>query len=85
MQTNRFWNKNGSEVQGLSNSKSTGVLAVVKHAFGPLPLICVELLVGQTQNRVNFEFESQGQSPHETKGILAMVFYTSGPNSVIIA
>ena len=50
-----------------------------------LPLICEELLVGQARNRVNFEFESQSQSPHKTKGILAMVFYTSGPNSVILA
>ena len=48
-----------------------------------LPSICEELLVGQARNRVNFEFESQ--SPHKTKGILAMVFYTSGPNSVILA
>ena len=42
------------------------------------------------QNGVNFDFcvkfdhEGQGQSPHNTTGILTKVFYTSGPNLVIL-
>ena len=45
----------------------------------------------QTQNGVNFDFEvkfdleGQGQSPPKTKGILIKVFYTYGPNLVILA
>ena len=50
-----------------------------------------ELLRGQTQNGLNFYFEvkfdleGQGQSPHKTIGILTKVFYTYGPNLVILA
>ena len=50
-----------------------------------------ELLRGQAQNGVNFEFEvkfdleGQSQSPHKTTGILTKVFYTCGPNLVILA
>ena len=46
---------------------------------------------GQAQNGVNFDFEvkfdleGQGQSPPKTIGILTMVFYTYGPNLVILA
>ena len=45
----------------------------------------------QTQNGVNFDFEvkfdleGQGQSPPKTIGILTKVFYTYGPNLVILA
>ena len=45
----------------------------------------------QAQNGVNFEFEvkfdleGQGQSPRKTIGILTKVFYTYGPNLVILA
>ena len=50
-----------------------------------------ELLRGQAQNGVNYDFEvkfdleGQGQSPHKTIGILTKVFYTYGPNLVILA
>ena len=50
-----------------------------------------ELSRGQAQNRVNFYFEvkfdlgGQGQSPPEAIGILTKVFYTYGPNLVILA
>ena len=43
------------------------------------------------QNGANFDFEvqfdleGQGQSPHKTIGILTKVFYTYGPNLVILA
>ena len=50
-----------------------------------------ELSRGQAQNGVNFDFEvkfdleGQGQSPPKTIGILTKVFYTYGPNLVILA
>ena len=50
-----------------------------------------ELSHGQAQNEVNFDFEvkfdleGQGQSPPKTIGILTKVFYTFGPNLVILA
>ena len=50
-----------------------------------------ELLRGQAQNGVNFDFEvefdleGQGQSPHKTTRILTKVFYTYGPNLVILS
>ena len=48
-----------------------------------------ELLRGQAQNRVNFDFEvdleGQCQSPPKTIGILTKVFYIYGPNLVILA
>ena len=34
---------------------------------------------------VKFDLEGQGQSPHKTIGILTKVFYTYGPNLVILA
>ena len=46
---------------------------------------------GQAQNGVNFDFEvkfdleGQGQSPPKTIGTLTKVFYTYGPNLVILA
>ena len=46
---------------------------------------------GQAQNGVNLDFEvkfdleGQGQSPPKTIGILTEVFYTYGPNLVILA
>ena len=46
---------------------------------------------GQAQNGVHFYFEvkfdleGQGQSPPKTTGILTKVFYTYGPNLVILA
>ena len=50
-----------------------------------------ELWYGQAQNGVNFDFEvkfdleGQGQSTTKTIGILTKVFYTYGPNLVILA
>ena len=50
-----------------------------------------ELSHRQAQNGVNFDFEvkfdleGQGQSPLKTTGILTKVFYTYGPNLVILA
>ena len=48
-----------------------------------------ELSRGQAQNGVNFDFEVkfdlEGQSSHKTIGILTKVFYTYGPNLVILA
>ena len=50
-----------------------------------------ELSHRQAQNGVNFDFEvkfeleGQGQSPPKTIGILNKVFYTYGPNLVILA
>ena len=54
-------------------------------------LIGGELWHGQAQNRVNFEFEvkfdlkGHSQSPPKTIRILTKVFYTYGPNLVILA
>ena len=50
-----------------------------------------ELSRGQAQNglifyfEVKFDLEGQGQSPPKTIGILTKVFYTYGPNLVILA
>ena len=50
-----------------------------------------ELSRRQAQNGVNFDFEvkfdleGHGQSPPKTIGILTKVFYTYGPNLVILA
>ena len=50
-----------------------------------------ELSRRQAQNGVNFDFEvkfdleGQGQSPPKTIGISTKVFYTYGPNLVILA
>ena len=50
-----------------------------------------ELSREQAQNGVNFDFEvkfdleGQGQSPPKTIGIFTKVFYTYGPNLVILA
>ena len=50
-----------------------------------------ELSCPQAQNgvtfdfEVKFDFESQGQSPPKTIGILTKDFYTYGPNLVILA
>ena len=50
-----------------------------------------ELSCREAQNGVTFDFEvkfdleGQGQSPPKTIGILTKVFYTFGPNLVILA
>ena len=56
-----------------------------------LTSICGDLWYRETKNWVNFDFEvqfdleGQGQTPNKTIGILTKVFYTSGPNLVILA
>ena len=59
--------------------------------FEILISISGDLSCWQTQNGVNFYFEfkfdlgGQGNSPQKTIGILTKVFYTYGPNLVILA
>ena len=78
-----------------STPQTTGILTKVLSTFGPnlvaLAWTGEELSPGQAQNGVNFDFEvkfdleGQGQSPPKTIGILTKVFYTYGPNLVIVA
>ena len=78
-----------------STPKTTGILTKVFSTSGPnlvaLAWTGDELSRGQAQNGVNFDFEvkfdleGQGQSPPKTIGILTKVFYTYGPNLVILA
>ena len=75
--------------------KIIGILTKVFCTFGSNLVILAwtgdELSHGQAQNGVNFDFEvkfyleGQGQSPPKTTGILTKVFYTYGPNLVILA
>ena len=80
-----------------STPKTRGILTKL-HVFctsGPnlvvLALTGDELSRGQAQNGVSFEFEvkfdreRQGQSPPKTIGFLTKVFYTYGPNLLILA
>ena len=56
-----------------------------------LALTDEELSHGQAKNGVNFDFEvkfdleGQGQSPPQNNRVLPKVFYTYGPNLVILA
>ena len=78
-----------------STPKTTGFLTKVFSTSGPnlvaLAWTVDELSREQAQNGVNFDFEvkfdleGQGQSPPKTIGILTKVFYTYGPNLVILA
>ena len=78
-----------------STTKTTGFLTKVFSTSGPnlvaLAWTGDELSCGQAQNGVKFDFEvkfdleSHGQSPPRTIGILTKVFYTYGPNLVILA
>ena len=38
----------------------------------------------ETMKQFKFDIEGQGQSPPKTIGILTTVFFTSGPNLVIL-
>ena len=81
--------------QAQSTPKTTGILTKVFSTSGPnlvaLAWTGDELSRGQSQNGVNFDLkvkfdlEGQGQSPPKTIGILTKVFYTYGPNLVILA
>ena len=77
------------------NPQTTGILTKVFTTSGPnlvaLAWTGDELSRRQAQNGVNFDFEvkfdleGHGQSPPKTIGILTKVFYTYGPNLVILA
>ena len=81
--------------QARSTPKITGILTKVFCTFGPNLVILSwtgdELSHGQAQNQVNFDFEvkfdleGQCQSHPKTIEILTTVFYTYGPNLVILA
>ena len=98
---NKFGRKTGFKIeneiedQDQSIPKLIGILTQVFCTFG-LNLVILawtgyELSGQQAQNGVTFDFvvkfylEGQGQSPPKTIGILTKVFYTFGPNLVILA
>ena len=90
-----FENKLNLTCHAQSTPKTTGILTKVFSTSDPnlvaLAWTGDELSCGQAQNGVNFDFEvefdlaGQGQSPPKTIGILTKVFYTYGPNLVILA
>ena len=98
---NKFGRKTGFkieneiEVQDQSILKLIVILTQVFYTFGPYLVVLVwtgdELSCRQAQNWVTFDFgvkfdlEGQSQSPPKTIGILTKVFYTYGPNLVILA
>ena len=81
--------------QARSTPKIIGMLTIVFCTSGPNLVILAwtgdELSRGQAQNGVNFDFEvkfdreGQGQSLPKTIGVYTKVFYTYGPNLVILA
>ena len=83
------------EGQGQSPPKTIEISTKVFYTYGPNLVILAwtddELSPGQAQNGVNFDFEvkfdleGQGQSPPKTIEISTKVFYTYGPNLVILA
>ena len=87
--------KNWIEDQFQSSPKLVRIWTVLRCIFVPnleiVTSIGGELWYGQAQNGVNFDFEvkfdieGQGQSTPKTIGILTKVFYTYGPNLVILA
>ena len=87
--------KNWFEDQFQSSPKLVMIWTVLRCIFVPnfeiVTSIHGELWYGQAQNGVNFDFEvkfdieGQGQSTPKTIGILTKVFYTYGPNLVILA
>ena len=97
---NKFGRKTGFKIeneiedQDQSIPKLTRILTQVFCTFGPNLVILAwtgdELSCLQAQNGVNFDFEvkfdleGQGQSPPKTIQILTKVFYTYGPNLVIL-
>ena len=98
---NKFGRKTGFKIeneiedQDQSIPKFIGILTQVFCTFSPNLVIPAwtgdELSYRQAQNEVTFDFEvkfdleGQGQSPPKTIGILTKVFYTYGPNLVILA
>ena len=98
---NKFIRKTGFKIeneiedQDQSIPKLLGILTQVFCTFCPNLVILAwtgdELSCREAQNGVTFDFEvkfdleGQGQSPPKTIGILTKVFYTYGPNLVILA
>ena len=90
-----FKNENEIEDQDQSIPKLIGISIRVFCTFGPNLVILAwrgdELSGRQAQNGATFDFdvkfdlEGQDQSPPKTIGILTKVFYTYGPNFVILA
>ena len=87
--------KNWIEDQFQSSPNLVGIWTVLRCIFVPnleiVTSIGGESWHGQAQNGVNFYFEvkfdleGQGQSPPKTIRILTKVFYTYGPNLLILA
>ena len=87
--------KHWIEDQFQSSPKLVGTWTVLRCIFVPNLVIVTsiggELWHEKAQNGENFDFgvqfdlEGQGQSPCKTIGILTKVFYTYGPNLVILA
>ena len=87
--------KNWIEDQFQSSPKLVGIWTVLRCIFVPnleiVTLIGGGSWHGQAQNGVNVDFEvkldleGQGQSPSKAIRILTKVFYTYGPNLVILA
>ena len=98
---NKFGRKMGFKIeneiedQDQSIPKLIGILNQVFCTFGATLGVLAwtgdKLSCPQAQNGVTFDFEvkfdleGQGQSPPKTIGILTKVFYTYGPNLVILA
>ena len=94
---NKFGRKTGFKIEDQDQSipKLIGILTQVLRTFGPNLVILAwtgdELSCREAQNGVTFDFEvkfdlkGQGQSPPYTIRILNKVFYTYGPNLVILA
>ena len=98
---NKFIRKKGFKIeneiedQDQSISKFIGILTQVFCTFCQNLVILAwtgdELSCREAQNGVTFDFEvkfdleGQGQSPPKTIGILTKVFYTYGPNLVMLA
>ena len=90
-----FENKLNLTCHARSTPKTIGILTKVFSTSGPnlvaLAWTGDELSCEKAQNGVNFDFEvkfdleGQGHSPPKTIGILTKVFYTYGPNLVILA
>ena len=90
-----FENKLNLTCHAQSTPKTTGISTKVFSTTGQnlvaLAWTGDELSHGQAPNGVNFDFEvkfdleSQGQSPPKTIWILTKVFYSYGPNLVILA
>ena len=98
---NKFGRKTGFKIeneiedQDQSIPKLIGILTQVFCTFGPNLVILAwtgdGVIVPRSSKwgnfwfEVKFDLEGQGQSPPKTIGILTKVFYTYGPNLVILA